>query len=278
MVDFADDLKSAESDGIKKAASMLGICWDVYAGLTTTGKKGKKVKAEEKSNGFTQAPGPPDKKNQFRTIPIKIGSKTYLHTKYEALDRFKAAKSKLGKELYYKILGENGYEKSDQIPKEDLQKLYDAMVEAHKAMKVPAPKKEEEPKPEPEKKTEPKLEGFTEEGATKEEKEAEDQPLGFSTDEMEKEGQAEFPPLEKKEKEDSMEEEKPLQKELMSLAGLETMLIDKHGFTMEQILGRFKEMFGEDAVIKLTRKQVQEGMKHFEDIIAQLNKAKEKEA
>ncbi len=281
MVDFADDLKSAESDGIKKAASMLGICWDVYAGLTTTGKKGKKIKTKEETNGFTQAPEPPDRENQFRTIPIKIGSKTYLHTKYEVLDRFKAAKSKLGKELYYKILGENGYEKSDQIPKEDIQKLYDAMVEAYKAMKVPAPKKEEEPKPEPEKKpkeeTKPKV---TEEPVFPEAETAE-QSLGFSTDEVEKEGKAEFPPLEKKEKEDSTEEEKPLQRELMSLAGLETMLIDKHGFTMEQILGRFKEMFGEDAVIKLTRKQVQEGIKHFEDVMRQLNKvkeAKEKEA
>ncbi len=268
MVDFADDLKSAESDGIKKAASMLGICWDVYAGLTSSGKKGRKIKTKEETNGFTQAPGPPDKENQFRTIPIKIGSKTYLHTKYEVLDRFKAAKSKLGKELYYKILGENGYEKSDQIPKGDIQKLYDAMVEAYKAMKVPAPKKEEEePKPEPEKK------------ATIEPEIVKDEPkepsLDFSTNEVEKEGGAEFPPLEKKEKEDSIEEEKPLQRELMSLAGLETMLIDKHGFTMEQILGRFKEMFGEDAVIKLTRKQVQEGIKHFEDVMRQLNKVKE---
>ena len=32
MVDLADSLKSASSDCIKKCASMLGICWDVYAG------------------------------------------------------------------------------------------------------------------------------------------------------------------------------------------------------------------------------------------------------
>ena len=263
MVDFADDLKSAESDGIKKAGSMLGICWDVYAGLTSSGKKGKKVKTKEETNGFTQAPGPPDRENQFRTIPIKIGSKTYLHTKYEVLDRFKAAKSKLGKELYYKILGENGYEKSDQIPKEDIQKLYDAMVEAYKVMKISTPKKkEEEAKPEPEKKTDD---------------EPKEPSLGFSTDEIEKEGTAEFPPLEEK-KEERIEEEKPLQREIMSLTGLEAMLVDKHGFTPDQIIGRLKEMFGEDNVTKLTRKQVQEGIKHFEDVIEQLNKAKEKEA
>ncbi len=293
MVDFADALKSAESDGIKKAASMLGICWDVYAGLTSSGKKGKKTKAKEEANGFTQAPEPPDRENQFRTIPIKIGSKTYLHTKYEVLDRFKAAKSKLGKELYYKILGENGYEKSDQIPKEDVQKLYDAMIEAYeqekKLEKVKTKAKPEDTKTideitasaarvePPEKKTEPKLEGFAEEGATKEEKEKDDQSLGFSTNEVEKEGKAEFPPLEEK-KEEEKEEEKPLQREIMSLTGLEATLAEKHGFTADQIIGRLKEMFGEDSVTKLTRKQVLEAIKHFKDVIEQLNKAKEKEA
>jgi hypothetical protein len=161
--------------------------------------------------------------------------------------------------LYYETLGANGYEKSDQIPKEDIQKLYDAMVEAHKAMKVPVPKKEEEPKPEPEKKPDD---------------ESEDQSLGFSTDEMEKEGQSEFPPLEEK-KEEKKEEEKPLQREIMSLTGLEAILVDKHKFSADQIIGRLKELFGEDDVTKLTRKQVQEATKHFEGIIAQLNKVKE---
>lgn len=267
MVDFADDLKSAESDGIKKAASMLGICWDVYAGLTTSGKKGKKIKATEETNGFTQAPGAPDRENQFRTIPIKIGSKTYLHTKYEVLDRFKEAKKKLGVELYYKTLGANGYEKSDQIPKEDIQKLYDAMVEAHKSMKISKPKKkEEESKPEPEKKPEEEIKPKVDE--------PEDQSLGFSTDEVEKEGGAEFPPLEEK-KEEKTEEEKPLQREMMSLTGLEATLVDKHKFTPDQIIGRLKEMFGEDNVTKLTRKQVLKAITHFEDVIRQSNKVKE---
>jgi len=38
IIDLADCLKSAESDAIKKAASMLGIAWDVYAGIATGGK------------------------------------------------------------------------------------------------------------------------------------------------------------------------------------------------------------------------------------------------
>ena len=94
---------------------------------------------------------------------------------------------------------------------------------------------------------------------------------------MEKEGEAEFPPLEEK-KEEKTDIEMPLQREIMSLTGLEAMLVDKHKFTPDQIIGRLKEMFGEDNVTKLTRKQVQEGIKHFEDVIEQLNKAKEKEA
>jgi len=39
IIDFADDLKASESDGLKKAASMLGVCWDVYAGQTNNGKE-----------------------------------------------------------------------------------------------------------------------------------------------------------------------------------------------------------------------------------------------
>ena len=290
MVDFADDLKSAESDGIKKAASMLGICWDVYAGLTTTGKKGKKVKAKEETNGFTQAPGTPDRENQFRTIPVKIGSKTYLHTKYEVLDRFKAAKSKLGKELYYKILGENGYAKSPEIPREDIQKVYDAMIEAYEGMKLKPAKATADveerdivvPPPEPVDETLTNKLILTEESSevmaeqTDKAMTKAKESLGFSTDEMEKEGTAEFPPLEEK-KEEKTEDEKPLQREIMALTGLEATLVDKHKFTPDQIIGRLKEMFGEDNVTKMTRKQVQEGIKHFQDIIEQLNAAKEKE-
>jgi len=64
-----------------------------------------------------------------------INKKKIMHTKYEALDRFKKAKDQLGKELYYKILGENGYEKSNQIPNKDIPKLYDAMAGAYKQEK-----------------------------------------------------------------------------------------------------------------------------------------------
>jgi len=61
----------------------------------------------------------------------------------------------------------------------------------------------------------------------------------------------------------------------MSLTGLEATLVDKQKFTAEQVIGRLKEMLGEDNVTKLTRKQVLKAIKHFEDVIEQLNKVKE---
>ena len=48
MVDLADDLKAAQSDGIKKAASMLGICWDVYSGYSKTNDKAQQAKPATK--------------------------------------------------------------------------------------------------------------------------------------------------------------------------------------------------------------------------------------
>jgi len=93
-----------------------------------------KPKPEPEDDGIADmaSPGP---KEEFRIIPLMINKKKIMHTKYEALDRFKKAKDQLGEELYYKILGENGYEKSNQIPNKDIPKLYDAMAEAYKQEK-----------------------------------------------------------------------------------------------------------------------------------------------
>ena len=278
MVDLADDLKSAESDGIKKAASMLGICWDVYAGLTSTGKK-EKVKKDDSDNGFTDMSEAPDVKSEFRTIPIMISKKKVMHTKYEALDRFKKAKEQLGSELYYKILGEHGFEKANQLSNTDIPKLYDAMATAYKEAKIKAPKETEEVKPEAveEPKEKPKVEEKPE--AVEEPDKAKDQSLGFSTAEVEKEEASpatlpsEFPPSTKIVEE--AKPEMPLQREIMSLAGYETILVDKHSFTPDQICGKLKELFGEDELIKLTREQTKEGIEYFKSVIEELDKAKE---
>ena len=50
VIDVADDLKSSESDAIKKAASMLGLCWDVYSGVTN-GNSTPTEEEEEVVNG-----------------------------------------------------------------------------------------------------------------------------------------------------------------------------------------------------------------------------------
>ena len=53
VIDIADDLKSAESDGIKKAASMLGVAWDVYSGITKAeNNDNKKSAPEEKKEEY----------------------------------------------------------------------------------------------------------------------------------------------------------------------------------------------------------------------------------
>ncbi len=41
IIDIADDLKGSQSDAMKKAASLLGVCWDVYSGATANGRNAK---------------------------------------------------------------------------------------------------------------------------------------------------------------------------------------------------------------------------------------------
>lgn len=141
IINLADNLKSAEADALKKAASMLGICWDVYAGLVKSGK--------HKSDENPPEPPPPeepgideypqsDKEAEFRTIPITVNKKTVMHTKFEALNRFGKAKEELGEILYYKILGEYGYVKSNEIPPKDVPKVYYAMEAKWKEIKEQA--------------------------------------------------------------------------------------------------------------------------------------------
>lgn len=281
MMDLANDLKSAESDGIKKAASMIGICWDVYSGLASGKERQSKVKDV---NGFT-GHKQDEKKNIFRNIPIMIGKKKIMHTKYEVLDRFKVAKEKLGNDVYYKVLGSNGYEKSDEIPESDIQKLYDAMLVAFEEEKVVAKKTkkpEEEVEPEEIKEAEVVEEPSPKEKPAEEPepevvKEPEEQ-LGFTAKEVEEEQDEAVPEFQPAEKPEEKEKpEMPLQREKMSLTGLELQLVDKYNFTPDQICKQLKEMFGEDQVEKLTRKQTQEGIEFFKETIDLMEKKKAKE-
>jgi len=224
---------------------------DIKTKIITFAKQKKKVieieppkKNKETDNGIagmsSQGPG----KEEFRTIPITQKGKAVMHTKFEALDRFKEAKAQLGTQLYYKILGENGYEKSSQIPDKDIPKIYYALLEAHESIKAQVKKTPEKEKPAEEKKA------------------------------------AVFPGDEKKEPETEPEAtaeiqpEMPTQAEIMELTKLEVILVDKHDFTPDQVIGKIIEMFGGDKTTKLTKEQNKEAIEYFKAAIEELNKGK----
>ena len=63
IIDIADDLKSSQADATKKAASLLGLCWDVYSGLTNgDGEPTEKTEEEEVYEGeeIEEPEGSPD--------------------------------------------------------------------------------------------------------------------------------------------------------------------------------------------------------------------------
>ena len=191
----------------------------------------------------SQGPG----KEEFQTIPITRKGKTVMHSKFEALDRFKEAKEALGIQLYYKVLGEHGWEKSNQIPDKDIPTVYYALLETHEGMK----KQTKEPA---EKEKEPEKEKAAEEK----------KPAVFPGDEEENPGPA---PAE-------IQAEMPTQAETMELTKLEVILVDKHDFSPDQVIEKLIKMFGGDKTTKLTKEQNKEAIEYFKDAIEQLNKAK----
>ncbi len=127
IMDLANDLKASESDAIKKAASMLGVCWDVYSGMTKNGKSQKK----ESKKGVDDYPQS-DRQDEFRTIPLVVEGTELMVTKFEALDYFKKAKVALGDNQYYEILGTFGCEKSNELTPKDIPKAYAEMIMIYK--------------------------------------------------------------------------------------------------------------------------------------------------
>lgn len=132
VIDIADDLKSAQSDAIKKAASMLGVAWDVYSGITKSAN-GKKEEAaspgkEPADNGYEEV----DTTDAFRTIPLTLSNgKKKMVTKFEAHGYFGKIKTQVGVNAYYEILGSEGYEHANQIPDKTLPKVYKKLLEAY---------------------------------------------------------------------------------------------------------------------------------------------------
>ena len=229
---------------LRNAKSRL-IPDDIKTKIITFAKQKGKVKEieppakkKEEDNGIADMASQPNPKEEFRTIPITRKGKTVMHTKFEALERFGEAKLQLGGQLYYKVLGEHGYEKSNQIPDKDIPKIYYALLEAHEGIK------------------------------TSVKKAAAKKGLAVFPGDEGKDLESPAEPPEK------IEPEMPLQQEIMELTKIETILVDKYNFRPDQICGKLKEMFGEDEGTKLTKEQNKEAIKYFKDVIEKLNKKK----
>jgi len=134
VVDIADDLKSAQSDAMKKAASMLGIAWDVYSGITKAknGGKKKEEKPQEVEAEVEKEYPEVDTADAFRDIPLIMTDGTERKvTKFEALEYFGKIKKAIGDVEYYKILENAGYKKSNMIPEASMPKMYALMIKAY---------------------------------------------------------------------------------------------------------------------------------------------------
>lgn len=135
IIDLADDLKAAESDALKKAASMLGIAWDVYSGLTKSsgGNGGGGFGDDFDDRPAEKRPDTPDEDpldqaesaedhstgpgDAYRNIPLTLtNGKQRMFTKFEAYQKFAAVKKAIGDEAYYEALRLAGYEHCNDIP------------------------------------------------------------------------------------------------------------------------------------------------------------------
>jgi len=72
------------------------------------------------------------------------------------------------------------------------------------------------------------------------------------------------------------QEEMPTQKEIFDLNRLEATLVDKYGFTPDQIIEKLNEKFGEANLSKLTKEQAKDAIDYFESVIEYMEKRKEK--
>lgn len=66
----------------------------------------------------------------FKTIKLVLSNgKTKAVDKFEALDYFKKVKEALGSDLYYGVLGDFGFEKSNEIPSKQIPEIYATMID-----------------------------------------------------------------------------------------------------------------------------------------------------
>lgn len=153
LIDFADDLKASESDALKKAASMLGIGWDVYAGIANKEEAAaddnddysdtpttKKLLPDDKDLFSDGLDATPDPRPDFKTIPLTLSSgKVIKVDKFEVLAYFAKIKEALGKEIYYGILALNGFKHANEIPPDKIAAVYQEYIKAWKSRETGGP-------------------------------------------------------------------------------------------------------------------------------------------
>lgn len=145
-VDLADDLKGAASDGLKKAASLLGIAADVYAGQAKA-VIGKAENTPDDDFLGTEVERPVSSiqdKEQFKTITLSLANGTSIKvSKFEALEYFGKIKAALGEEIYRATLQLSGFNKSNEIPPEKVPQMYTVLVNAFRSRQKVEEKKDE---------------------------------------------------------------------------------------------------------------------------------------
>lgn len=147
LIDLADDLKAAESDALKKAASMLGVGWDVYSGIANREEaidveaddfsddpRPKKLVPDDKDNFLDGLDEPTDAKPDNKSITLRLANgNTAIVDKFSALPYFSKIKDAMGKEIYYAILKLNGYDHANLIPADKIAAVYAEFVKAWKS-------------------------------------------------------------------------------------------------------------------------------------------------
>ena len=140
FVDLGDDQKASASDGLKKAASLLGVAWDVYSGQAHASDEAVDTTEEDDFLASTNKQDP----DKFRNITLQLANgKAVLVSKFEALGYFGKVKEALGDPAYYATLNLSGFEKSNEIPPEKIPLMYSVLVHAFKTMKKVEPKQEQ---------------------------------------------------------------------------------------------------------------------------------------
>ena len=150
IIDIADDLKSSQADATKKAASLLGMCWDVYSGMTngdseTTEEtseevcEGEEIEESEESPDISELATDPNKDYVEKKVIAKWikeylekstidykAFKTYLH-----VTDFKPKRQFTGKQFGNVSLSEGSIEDLRYLQK-NIDKCIDLYIQAMK--------------------------------------------------------------------------------------------------------------------------------------------------